>query len=92
MTNTLLNQALQHVHESSALYFGVSKTLALEEKFAASNETSSTLLATNCSFRENVQLTVIAPATEAHAMGLEIEAPTPDKHEKGAGRLERGTA
>ena len=25
-------------------------------------------------------------------MGLEIEAPTPDKHEKGAGRLEGGTA
>ena len=25
-------------------------------------------------------------------MGLEIEAPTPDKYEKGAGRLEGGTA
>jgi len=32
------------------------------------------------------------PGMQKRPMGLEIEAPTPDKYEKGAGRLEGGTA
>jgi len=61
-------------------------------KHLATSEHPPALLLASLGWGEGWSILGRSARVQKRPMGLEIEAPTPDKYEKGAGRLEGGTA